>query len=119
MMEVTKVDLQGLEPGRSGWEQDGDAVTSSMVAHDFIMVARDALGPELRQALFGLGMPEIFALPPEAKHRNASTRHELWIARASRTPCTPPASASLWASSGRSREALPSGNQQTPLSHTP
>ncbi|KAI4993203.1 hypothetical protein ZWY2020_007516 [Hordeum vulgare] len=44
-----------------------------MAAHGFAVVAHDALGPELRQALFGRVMPEIFALPPEAKQRNVST----------------------------------------------
>ncbi|KAM0844048.1 hypothetical protein ACQ4PT_057314 [Festuca glaucescens] len=50
-----------------------DAATASMVAHGFVVVAHDAVGPELRQALFGRAMPEIFALPAEAKQRNVST----------------------------------------------
>jgi hypothetical protein len=44
-----------------------DVVTAAMVAHGFVVVAHDALGPELRQALFGRTMPQIFALPSEAK----------------------------------------------------
>ncbi|KAI4981794.1 hypothetical protein ZWY2020_022286 [Hordeum vulgare] len=72
LMEITKVDLRGLEPGGPGWGEARDAVTASMVAHGFVVVAHDALGPELRQALFGRAMPEIFALPLEAKQRNAS-----------------------------------------------
>ncbi|KAF7055014.1 hypothetical protein CFC21_062589 [Triticum aestivum] len=72
-MEITKVDLRGLESGGAGWVEARDAVTASMVAHGFVVVAHDALGPELRQALFGRAMPEIFALPPEAKQRNVST----------------------------------------------
>lgn len=73
LMEITKVDLRGLEPGGPGWGEARDAVTASMVAHGFVVVRHDALGPELRQALFGRAMPEIFTLPLEAKQRNAST----------------------------------------------
>lgn len=73
LMEITKVDLRGLEPGGPGWGEARDAVTASMVAHGFVVVVHDALGPELRQALFGRAMPEIFALPLEAKQRNVST----------------------------------------------
>uniref|UniRef100_A0ACD5TKQ0 Uncharacterized protein n=1 Tax=Avena sativa TaxID=4498 RepID=A0ACD5TKQ0_AVESA len=72
-MEITTVDLRGLEHGGPGWREARDAVTASMVAHGFVVVAQDALGPELRQALFGRVMPEFFALPAEAKQRNVST----------------------------------------------
>jgi isopenicillin N synthase-like dioxygenase len=71
-MEIVTVDLRGLEHGGAGWAEARDAATASMVAHGFVVVAHDALGPELRQALFGRAMPEIFALPAEAKQRNAS-----------------------------------------------
>ncbi|CAD6265478.1 unnamed protein product [Miscanthus lutarioriparius] len=64
-MEIPKIDLRGLEPGSPGWEEARTAVTASMVAHD-------ALGPELRRALFCRAMPEVFALPLEAKQRNDS-----------------------------------------------
>jgi hypothetical protein len=69
-MEIATVDLRGLEHGGPGWEEARDAATASMVAHGFVVIAHDALGPELRQALFGRAMPEIFALPAEAKERN-------------------------------------------------
>lgn len=72
LMEIAKVDLRGLESGGPGWEEARAAVTASMVAHGCV-VAHDTLGPELRQALFGRAMPEIFALPLEAKQRNVST----------------------------------------------
>jgi len=72
-MEIATVDLRGLVPGGPGWAEARDAVTASMVAHGFVVIAHDALGPELRQALFGRAMPEIFALPAEAKQRNVST----------------------------------------------
>jgi hypothetical protein len=45
-----------------------------MVAHGFVVVRDDdALGPQLRQALFCRAMPEVFALPAEAKQRYVST----------------------------------------------
>ncbi|KAJ1268428.1 hypothetical protein BS78_07G134200 [Paspalum vaginatum] len=71
-MEITRVDLQGVEPGGPGWESARAAVTASMVAHGCVVVAHDALGPELRRALFGRAMPELFALPLESMQRNVS-----------------------------------------------
>ncbi|CAM0912854.1 unnamed protein product [Alopecurus aequalis] len=72
-MEIATVDLRGLEHGGPGWDEARDAATASMVAHGYVVVAHDAVGPELRQALFGRAMPEIFALPAEAKQRNVSS----------------------------------------------
>ncbi|KAM0917927.1 hypothetical protein ACQ4PT_009323 [Festuca glaucescens] len=72
-MEITTVDLRGLVHGGPGWAEARDAATASMVAHGFVVIAHDAISPELRQALFGRAMPEIFALPAEAKQRNVST----------------------------------------------
>jgi hypothetical protein len=71
-MEIPKIDLRGLEPGGPGWEEARAAVTASMVAHGCAIVAHDALGPELRRALFCRAMPEVFALPLEAKQRSDS-----------------------------------------------
>ena len=71
-MEIPKIDLRGLEPGRLGWEEARAAVTASMVAHGCVIVAHDALGPDLRRPLFCRAMPEVFALPLEAKQRNDS-----------------------------------------------
>ncbi|RLM60298.1 putative inactive 2-oxoglutarate-dependent dioxygenase AOP2 [Panicum miliaceum] len=73
-MELAKIDLRGVEPSGSGWEDARAAVTASMVAHGcaVVVVAHDALGPELRRALFCRAMPEIFALPLETKQRNDS-----------------------------------------------
>ncbi|KAM0840762.1 hypothetical protein ACQ4PT_059440 [Festuca glaucescens] len=45
-MEMTRVDLRGLEPGGQGWADAQAAATASMVAHSCIAVAHDALGPE-------------------------------------------------------------------------
>ncbi|GJN16240.1 hypothetical protein PR202_gb03285 [Eleusine coracana subsp. coracana] len=73
MPGVAKVDLRGLQHGGLGWEEARAAVTASMVAHGCVFVAQDALGPELRQVLFGRAMPEVFALPLETKLRNDST----------------------------------------------
>lgn len=74
-MEITKVDLRGLNPSGPGWREARDAVTTSMVAHGFVVVAHDAVVPELREALFGRALPELYALPVEAKRQNvASTR---------------------------------------------
>ena len=73
-MELTKVDLRGVEPGGPGWEAASAAVTASMVAHGFVVVAHDALGPDLHQALFARALPELFALPHEAKQRNVCAK---------------------------------------------
>ncbi|KAL6596114.1 hypothetical protein ACP70R_047478 [Stipagrostis hirtigluma subsp. patula] len=64
---ISKVDLRGLEPGGPGWEEARAAVTASVEALGAVLVAHDALGPDLRQALFGRAAPEFFALPPDAK----------------------------------------------------
>ncbi|KAK3121697.1 hypothetical protein QOZ80_8BG0659060 [Eleusine coracana subsp. coracana] len=72
-MEISKVDLRGLEPGGPGWEAARATVTASMVAHGcVVVVAHDALGPEMRRALFDRALPELFALPLETKQRNVS-----------------------------------------------
>ncbi|TVU00328.1 hypothetical protein EJB05_54256, partial [Eragrostis curvula] len=63
----SKVDLRGVEPGSPGWEEACAAVSASMEALGAVLVVHDALGPELRQALFGRAMPEFFALPTEVK----------------------------------------------------
>ncbi|CAO2201742.1 unnamed protein product [Urochloa humidicola] len=73
-MEPAKVDLSGV-----GWEAARAAVTASMVAHGCVVVAaaaasHDALGPDLRRALFRHAMPELFALPLEAKQRSNGSR---------------------------------------------
>jgi isopenicillin N synthase-like dioxygenase len=72
---IPKVDLRGVEPGVPGWEEARAAVTASMVAHGYVVVAyNDALGPELWQVLFGHDLPELFALPLETKQRNVSAK---------------------------------------------
>ncbi|CAO2201751.1 unnamed protein product [Urochloa humidicola] len=71
-MEIPKVDLRDVVPGGAGWEAARAAVTASMVAHGFVVVVvHDALGPDLRHAVFARAMPELFALPQEAKQRAA------------------------------------------------
>ena len=72
MAIAAAMDLRGLEHGGPGYGEARDAATASMVAHGFVVVAHDALGPELRQALFGRTVPEDFALPTDAKQRNVS-----------------------------------------------
>ncbi|CAO2163393.1 unnamed protein product [Urochloa humidicola] len=62
-----KVDLRGLEPGGPGWEAARAMVAASMEAVGTVVVTHDALGADLRRALFGRAMPEFFALPPDAK----------------------------------------------------
>ncbi|CAM0878494.1 unnamed protein product [Alopecurus aequalis] len=71
-MEITVVDLRGVEHGGPGYGEARETATASMVAHGFAVIEHDVLGPVLRQALFGRTMPEIFALPAEAKQRNIS-----------------------------------------------
>ncbi|GJN03492.1 hypothetical protein PR202_ga20945 [Eleusine coracana subsp. coracana] len=72
-MEMAKVDLRGLEPGGPGWEAARAAVTASMVAHGYVVITSEALGSEMRQALFDRALPELFALPLENKQRNISS----------------------------------------------
>ncbi|XP_047062966.1 2-oxoglutarate-dependent dioxygenase AOP3-like [Lolium rigidum] len=69
-MEITKVDLRGLEPGGRGWDEARDAVTASVVAYGFVLVQHAGLDRDKRLALFDRVMPELFALPAEAKRLN-------------------------------------------------
>jgi hypothetical protein len=69
-MAITKVNLRGLEPGEPGWDEARDAVTASMVAYGCVVVQHDGLDGDIRQALFGRAMPELFAFPVETKRRN-------------------------------------------------
>ncbi|CAO2206706.1 unnamed protein product [Urochloa humidicola] len=64
---IRRVDLRGVEPGSRGWEEACAAVGASMEALGAVLVTHDALGPDLRQALFGRAMPELFALPMDTK----------------------------------------------------
>lgn len=66
------MDLRGLEPGTPGWARARASVTASMAAHGCVVVAHDALGPELRHALFGRALPELFGLPFDAKKRSGA-----------------------------------------------
>lgn len=68
-MEIAQVDLRGLEHGGPEWDKARDAVTASIVAHGYVVVTHDALNPELWEALFSRAMPEIFAVPAEAKQK--------------------------------------------------
>ncbi|CAL5006364.1 unnamed protein product [Urochloa decumbens] len=64
-----------MEPRTPGWDWDAAhaAVTASMAAHDFVVVAHDdALGPDLRAPLFGRALPEFFALPLDVKKQMVS-----------------------------------------------
>ena len=74
MEELAKIDLRGVESGGPGWEAARAAVTASMTAHGFVVVAHDALGADLRRALFARALPELFALPLEAKQRNVCAK---------------------------------------------
>ncbi|KAJ1268427.1 hypothetical protein BS78_07G134100 [Paspalum vaginatum] len=74
-MEIPRVDLGGVVPGGPGWEAARAAVTASMLEHGCVVAAaQDALGPELRRALFGRALPELFALPLEAKQQMVSRK---------------------------------------------
>ncbi|CAL5012347.1 unnamed protein product [Urochloa decumbens] len=77
-MEMARVDLHGVEePGTPGWDAARAAVTASMVSHGFVVVAHDdALGPDLRAALFGRALPELFALPLDVKKQTVSAKGE-------------------------------------------
>ncbi|CAO2188164.1 unnamed protein product [Urochloa humidicola] len=73
-METAKVDLSGVEPHGAGWDAARAAVTASVQAHGVVIVAHDALGPDLLQPLFGRALPELFALPIDIKKRTVSTK---------------------------------------------
>ncbi|TVU20795.1 hypothetical protein EJB05_30391, partial [Eragrostis curvula] len=73
-MDIGKVDLSGVEPGTRGWDEARAAVTASLVAHGCVVIAHDALSPELQRPLFDRTMPEIFALPVETRQRNVSSK---------------------------------------------
>ncbi|KAG2579434.1 probable 2-oxoglutarate-dependent dioxygenase AOP1.2 isoform X2 [Panicum virgatum] len=64
---IRRVDLRGVKPGSRGWEEARAAVAASMEALGAVLVVHDALGPDLRRALFGRAVPEFFALPPDVK----------------------------------------------------
>ncbi|TVU05997.1 hypothetical protein EJB05_49184, partial [Eragrostis curvula] len=64
---VSKVDLHGLEPSGPGWEEAWAALTASMEAHGAVLVMHEALGPDLRQGLFGRAVPDGYIGPrPQA-----------------------------------------------------
>ncbi|CAL4998666.1 unnamed protein product [Urochloa decumbens] len=64
---IGRVDLRGIEPSSRGWEEARAAVAASMEALGAVLVVQDALSPDLRRALFGRAMPELFALPLDVK----------------------------------------------------
>uniref|UniRef100_M8BVX1 Non-haem dioxygenase N-terminal domain-containing protein n=1 Tax=Aegilops tauschii TaxID=37682 RepID=M8BVX1_AEGTA len=60
---IPKVDLSRLDPGAPGWEDAQASMTASMVRHGCVVVSHGSvLSP----------LPELFALPVEAKQRNIS-----------------------------------------------
>ncbi|CAO2188170.1 unnamed protein product [Urochloa humidicola] len=60
---IPRVDLRGVEPGGRRWEEARAAMAASMEALGAVLVTHDALGPDLREALFSRAAPELFALP--------------------------------------------------------
>ncbi|CAO2191384.1 unnamed protein product [Urochloa humidicola] len=76
-MEIARVDLRGVEPGTPGWDAARAAVTASVEAHGcVVVVAHDELGPDLRAALFGRALPELFTLPLDVKKQTVSAKGE-------------------------------------------
>ncbi|CAO2188165.1 unnamed protein product [Urochloa humidicola] len=73
-MLIAKVDLSGVEPHGAGWDAACAAVTASVQAHGVVIVAHDALGPDLLQPLFGRTLPVLFALPLDVKKRTVSAK---------------------------------------------
>ncbi|GJN16250.1 hypothetical protein PR202_gb03297 [Eleusine coracana subsp. coracana] len=72
MEELGRVDLRGLQdPGSPGWEEARAAVAASMLAHGCVLVVAGVPAPELRDALFGRVLPDLFVLPRDVKLRNA------------------------------------------------
>jgi isopenicillin N synthase-like dioxygenase len=69
-MEITKIDLRGLEPGKPGWDEARAALTASMVAYGCVVVQHIGLDRDIWQALFFRAMPELFTFPVETKQRN-------------------------------------------------
>ncbi|CAO2163391.1 unnamed protein product [Urochloa humidicola] len=71
---ISRVDLRGVNPSGRGWEEARAAVAASMEALGAVLIVQDALGADLRQALFGRAMPELFALPLDVK-RSLTSGH--------------------------------------------
>ncbi|PUZ51434.1 hypothetical protein GQ55_6G186300 [Panicum hallii var. hallii] len=67
--------------GAPGWEDARAAVAASMEAVGTVVVTHDALGADLREALFGRAMPEFFALPRDLKRRLVSGAVNGYIGR--------------------------------------
>jgi hypothetical protein len=116
VMEMTKVDLCGVQHGGARWPEARAALTASMAAHGFVVIAHGVLGPEPSAALFARALAELYALPTEAKLQDMVTTRSRTRATSpmgrrlraclSGIPPTPPASATTATSSGRSSRAI-------------
>ncbi|CAL5006350.1 unnamed protein product [Urochloa decumbens] len=100
---ISRVDLRGIEPSSKEWEEARAVVAASMEALGAVLVVQDALSPDLRQALFGHAMPELFALPLDVKRSLVSGP-----ARRRTRACAP----------GRPPTAAPSGTSETSSGRT-
>ncbi|XP_020571682.1 probable 2-oxoglutarate-dependent dioxygenase AOP1 [Phalaenopsis equestris] len=70
--KIPKIDLTGLHPSNPGgerWRAAKAEVAEALFSHGCFEATFPSLSPELRQAMFGSCMQEIFALPLETKHR--------------------------------------------------
>ncbi|KAH0461472.1 hypothetical protein IEQ34_009047 [Dendrobium chrysotoxum] len=70
--KIPRIDLSGLHPSVAGgerWEAAKAEVAAALFSHGCFEAYFPSFSHELREAMFGSALPEIFALPLETKRR--------------------------------------------------
>ena len=70
--KIPEIDLSGLHPSVAGgerWEAAKAEVAAALFSHGCFQAYFPSCSHELREAMFGSALPEIFALPLETKQR--------------------------------------------------
>ncbi|KAH0461297.1 hypothetical protein IEQ34_008872 [Dendrobium chrysotoxum] len=70
--KIPKIDLSGLHPSIAGgerWEAAKAEVAAALFSHGCFEAYFPSISDELREAMFGSALPEIFAQPLETKRR--------------------------------------------------
>ncbi|XP_073101226.1 probable 2-oxoglutarate-dependent dioxygenase AOP1 isoform X2 [Elaeis guineensis] len=77
LLQIPKVDFRGLDPcnpGGDGWESVRVQAMRALESFGCLEAIYDGVSPELKEALFGRAMGELFALPLETKTQSASDK---------------------------------------------
>lgn len=77
LLQIPKVDFRGLDPGNpggDGWESVRVQAMQALESFGCLEAIYDGVSPELKEALFGRAMRELFELPLETKTRSASDK---------------------------------------------